>query len=136
MPLKISNDELPALNLTPMIDVVFLLIIFFMVGTKFAEEERKLDLQIPSVGQAAPVLASPKKRIVNVLKNGSVLLDDRVVSVHELTAELRQSRRDRPNVGVTIRGDAESPYQNIATVFSACKSAGIRNMAVSVKLER
>ena len=135
MPLKTSNDELPVLNLTPMIDVVFLLIIFFMVGTKFAEEERKLDLQVPSVGAAAPSLTA-RKRIVSVLRDGSVLLDDRALSVPQLTNELRQARQTSPNMGITIRGDAEGSFQNVAAVLSACKSAGVRNMAVSVRLAR
>ena len=51
MPLKTHPDEQPALNLTPMIDIVFLLIIFFMVGTKFAEWESKLTLKVPQVKQ-------------------------------------------------------------------------------------
>lgn len=136
MPLKTSNDELPVLNLTPMIDVVFLLIIFFMVGTKFAEEERKLDLQVPAVGAAAPSLTSAKKRIVSVLRDGSVLLDDRNMTVPQLTNELRQARRASPHLGITIRGDAEGSFQNVAAVMSACKSAGVRDMAVSVRLAR
>ncbi len=48
MPLKTHQDEQPTLNLTPMIDIVFLLIIFFMVGTKFAEWENKLALKVPA----------------------------------------------------------------------------------------
>ena len=136
MPLKTSNDELPVLNLTPMIDVVFLLIIFFMVGTKFAEEERKLDLQVPSVGAAAPSLTSARKHIVSVLRDGSVLLDDRSLSVPQLTSELRQARQTSPNLGITIRGDAEGSFQNVAAVLSACKSAGVRDLAVSVRLAR
>ena len=50
MPLKTHQDEQPTLNLTPMIDIVFLLIIFFMVGTKFAEMERTVQLEVPKVG--------------------------------------------------------------------------------------
>jgi biopolymer transport protein ExbD len=52
MPLKTHVDEQPTLNLTPMIDIVFLLIIFFMVGTKFTELERKMALEVPQVGDA------------------------------------------------------------------------------------
>lgn len=53
MPLKTHTDEQPSLNLTSMIDVVFLLIIFFMVGTKFTELERKIGLQVPEVNDSA-----------------------------------------------------------------------------------
>ena len=49
MPLKIQHDEAPALNLTSMIDVLFLLIIFFMVATKFDEMERNIEVAVPEV---------------------------------------------------------------------------------------
>ena len=52
MPLKIQHDEAPALNLTSMIDVLFLLIIFFMVATKFDEMERNIEVAVPEVAQA------------------------------------------------------------------------------------
>ena len=53
MPLKTHQDEMPAINLTPMIDIVFNLIIFFMVSTRFTEIERKVDLSVPEVGGTA-----------------------------------------------------------------------------------
>ena len=59
MPLKTLVDDAPTLNLTPMIDVVFLLIIFFMVGTKFTELERTIALQVPQVSSAVPLSAAP-----------------------------------------------------------------------------
>src|SRR2546425_1069130 len=53
MPLKTHQDDMPAINLTPMIDIVFNLIIFFMVSTRFTEIERKVDLSVPQVGGAS-----------------------------------------------------------------------------------
>src|SRR5690606_15367471 len=50
MPLKTHQDDMPAVNLTPMIDIVFQLIIFFMVGARFTELEKKVDLSVPEVG--------------------------------------------------------------------------------------
>jgi len=66
MPLKTQFDEQPTVNLTPMIDVVFLLIIFFMVGTQFSELERNIRLQVPEVAGAAALTAAPERRVVNV----------------------------------------------------------------------
>ena len=70
MPLKTHRDDQPSLNLTPMIDIVFLLIIFFMVGTKFTELERQFSAQPPAVADAAPLTAAPQKRIVEVFRDG------------------------------------------------------------------
>ncbi len=60
MPLKTSSlEELPSLNLTSMIDVVFLLIIFFMVGTQFTSSERQINLQLANVGELKPWCPRP-----------------------------------------------------------------------------
>ncbi len=60
MPLKAYQEQLPELNLTSMIDIVFLLIIFFMVGTKFAEMERNVKLDVPRVGNVGARLPYPR----------------------------------------------------------------------------
>ena len=76
MPLKTQSDEQPSLNLTPMIDIVFLLIIFFMVGTKFTElsdAEHELDIDVPEVGVAAAMTPAPSKRVVRIHENLSLI---------------------------------------------------------------
>ena len=74
MPLKTHQDDLPALNLTPMIDVVFLLIIFFMVGTKFTDE-RDIQLKVPAVGQLPANAATSQRKTISVLRDGRILLN-------------------------------------------------------------
>ena len=59
MPLKTQIEEMPNLNMTSMIDIVFLLIIFFMVGTKFAENERKIALEVPRVSDRGTLTSAP-----------------------------------------------------------------------------
>ncbi len=59
MPLKTGTVEEPKLDLTPMIDIVFLLIIFFMVGTQFTEMERQYDIKLPTVTDAKPLTNLP-----------------------------------------------------------------------------
>ncbi len=68
MPLKTHRDETVSLNLTPMIDIVFLLIIFFMVGTKFTELEKQLTLEVPQVTDGDALIPAPEKRIVTSSK--------------------------------------------------------------------
>ncbi len=134
MALKTHTDEQPTLNLTPMIDIVFLLIIFFMVGTKFSELERKIGLQPPQVNDSGALSAAPEAKTVNVFRDGRIELDNRPVSIDELVTELSAATAQYPALGVLVRGDANGRYQSVASVLAACSKAGVRKMGVSVRI--
>ena len=134
MPLKTQVDEQPTLNLTPMIDIVFLLIIFFMVGTKFTEMERKILLEVPAVKDSGALTAAPEKRVVNVYRDGSVSLDGQQMSLDQLTTQLAAARSQYRELGVLIRGDARGAYQHVADTLSACQKAGVSKLKISVKV--
>lgn len=134
MPLKTQTDELPALNLTPMIDVVFLLIIFFMAASKFAEVEADIELQLPEVAAATPLTSAPKQRTVSVEKEGEIQLDGKEVSLAELTNQLSAAQKEFPQLSVIIRGDAACAFQHVASALAACKDANISELGITVKL--
>ncbi len=134
MPLKTHLDEQPTLNLTSMIDIVFLLIIFFMVGTKFTELERKIGLQVPGVTNNAALTAAPERKVVNVYQDGSIVLDRQPVTIAELADQLADARRQYEDLGVLIRGDGRGQFQHVAEVLNACKQAQIRELGISVRL--
>jgi biopolymer transport protein ExbD len=136
MPLKTHLDEQPTLNLTPMIDIVFLLIIFFMVGTKFTELERKITLRVPEVVDRGALTAAPERKVVNVYRDGTITLDKVPVTLQQLTANLADTRRQYEDLGVLVRGDAKGEFQLVASVLNACKQAGVRDLGISVRLVR
>ena len=133
MPLKTHLDEQPTLNLTPMIDIVFLLIIFFMVGTKFTDPERNIPLKIPDVVDRGALTAAPERRIVNVYRDGVITMDDAEVTLDQLIQRLAAARSQYRDLGVLVRGDGDGRYQPVAAVLNACKQAGIRNLGISVR---
>jgi len=134
MPLKTNQDELPSMNLTSMVDVLFLLIIFFMVGAQFTDQEQNIDLQVPEVSEAGALTAAPDKRIVNVDRSGRISLDRSEITLSELTSRLTAARREYSELGVVVRGDGEVELQNVADVLSACRAAGINDMGISVRV--
>ena len=134
MPIKINQDEKPAINLTPMIDIVFLLVIFFMVGTKFSEVEQQLELTVPEVGGMATVLPAVQRHVVAIFKDGTVSLDGELMDLLQLESELEAECERGDQVNVVIRGDAEGAFQNVATVLSVCRNAGVNDLGVSVRL--
>ena len=134
MPLKTQQDEQPTLNLTPMIDVVFLLIIFFMVATSFAEMERDIELQLPEVAAARAPTSAPKQRVVSVRADGEVALDGQRMSLAELTQRLAAARSEYPELSVVIRGDASCAFQHVAASLAACKEAKITDLGITVHI--
>jgi len=135
MPLKTQFDEMPSVNMTSMIDIVFLLIIFFMVGTKFAEEERKIALEVPHVSDRGTLTSAPERCVVNVYRDGDVTLDGQTLSLGELTSRLSSARRQHAELAVLVRGDGTGQFQRVAEVLNACKQAGIAELAISVKVD-
>ena len=134
MPLKTQHDEQPSLNLTPMIDVVFLLIIFFMVATSFAELERDIELELPEVASASALTAAPKQRVVSVQAEGQIRLDGEDVTLGQLTQKLTAARHEYPELSVVIRGDAACAFQHVAASLAACKEANISDLGITVRV--
>ena len=87
MAVKINRgNALVALNLTAMIDVVLLLLIYFMVASRLSEEERTLDIPLPSAANAMPMTAEPSELVVNIDESGKFIVDDRVIKPADLDA--------------------------------------------------
>jgi biopolymer transport protein ExbD len=134
MPLKTQQDELPVLNLTAMLDVMFLLIIFFVLNTKFLDDERQIHLQVPQVTDQGKLPAADQQKTINVHRDGTITLDQASVTLPELTARLAAARTKSRNLGVLVRGDGHGELQQVADVLNACKQAGVSEMAVSVRV--
>jgi biopolymer transport protein ExbD len=133
MPLKTHLDDEPTLNLTAMLDIMFLLIIFFMLGTRFVDDERKIGLRVPEVIDRGALTPAPARRTVNVYRDGVITLDEAQVTLPELVDKLKSARRQYNELGVLVRGDADDRYQRIVLVLNACKQAGIQNLGIAVR---
>lgn len=135
MPLKTLPAEEPNLNLTPMVDIVFLLIIFFMVGTQFSEMERSVDVQLPTSSDIVPLTGAPDAKVVDIHPDGSILYDKKGVSLEQLQARLIKARENYAGQSVILRGDRKCQYQLIMDVITVCKRAGIASISLANKPE-
>ena len=133
MPLKTHIDGEPALNLTAMLDVMFLLVIFFMLGTRFIDDERKIGLRVPEVSNRARLPVAAARKEINVYRDGAITLDSTRVSLDELTARLAAARQRSHDLSVTVRGDSQGAFQHVAAVLTACKQAGIQDLGITVR---
>ena len=135
MPLKVEPLEEPYLNMTPLVDVILNLLIFFMLGTRFAEEERQIDIQLPSVSHAQPLTAPPDDIIINVFPDGHLVVNQATLSTASLEKLLIAAQRQYADQSVLIRGDGKGTYQSIMDVLSLCQSSGIHKYSLATQIK-
>lgn len=115
-----------AIEMTPMIDIVFLLLIFFLVATTFREEEREMQVALPFASSSAPISTMLKEFIVNVIEDGTIIVGGRRIDDAELRTMVRDAVAVNPEQKVTVRGDRGTAYANIIQVLDVCKNEGIQ----------
>jgi len=121
-------------NMTPMIDVVFLLIIFFLVSSHLAKQEAQMPLPLPTAKSGQEIIDDQQPRVVvNIEADGSLILAGRRVPQDQLTNRLATERaRSGDSIELRIRCDRETPYANVKPVMLAATEAGIWSIAFSV----
>jgi len=134
MVVKINKGRSRVFDLTPMIDCVFQLLIFFLVGARFAEEERELKLALPDSAAAQPLVAQPAQMAVQIDQRGNYFLDDRPVSLTELRQALRQAAANNPlRQSVVVRADRRCVWEYVVGALDACQEAKIRDYRVTTQ---
>ena len=120
------SSAIGSLSVTPLIDVVFLLLIFFLVSSRFSEEERELDLNLPNVSEALPATLEPSELVINIDAQGRFFIDGEFRQAEQVEQILRRSQANNPlSQTVVIRGDRESNWESVATAMNICKKVGI-----------
>ncbi|MCC9602063.1 biopolymer transporter ExbD [Stieleria sp. JC731] len=130
-----SNEDV-TINLTPMIDVVFLLVIFFMVGSKFSESESSIDVSVPAVGAASPMSRVPDDRIVSLTREGQLLLNDQPVTKEQLVEQLSNEFAQYPALNVIVRADSDTSIQDYASIALLVRQTGVKKIAMAVKVDQ
>jgi biopolymer transport protein ExbD len=130
-----STDESFEISPTPLIDIVFILIIFFLVATTFYSEERDLKVQLPEGSEGQMIPPQGERLVINVRDAGVLVVNNQVLTMDELEAQLREMAK-RPNPQVEIRGDANARHANIMSVMNLCQRTGIHNYALTQRTVR
>lgn len=117
---------LGALSLTPLIDVVFLLLIFFLVASRLSQEDRQLDIALPSAANAMPMTVMPQELVVNVDVRGQLYIDGVEISLPQFEAMIKQRIVDNPTgQSVVIRADRRVQFQLAVDVMDVCLKHGV-----------
>ena len=134
MPLKIHIDEQPSLNMTPMIDIVFLLIIFFMTVTQVSEANKE-RLELPEL--QGTLEQKPTVLRINILQDGEMRVSGRSITIAGLLdlvdRELARQGGNRARVSVVLRGDQRGNSRVPNAVIRALGKMGIARVRLAVE---
>jgi biopolymer transport protein ExbD len=119
----------PGIQLAPLVDVLMLLLIFFLLTWNAARNENELDVKVPKATAAKEKAAPPGDVVVNVKTDGSVVVNRRTLSGPELSSLLQNLVKLYPEQAVVIRGDETGAYKNVVNVLNLCSEAGVTNVA-------
>jgi biopolymer transport protein ExbD len=119
----------PGIQLAPLVDVLMLLLIFFLLTWSAARNENELDVKVPKASAAKEKMAPPGDVVVNVKTDGSVIVNRRTMTESELGNLLQNLVKLYPEQAVVIRGDESGAYKNVVNVLNICSEAGITNVA-------
>lgn len=125
MRIKRPVEERVELNITPIIDMVFLLLIFFLVATKFADIERDVRVKPPPSRHARPVTAIPQEIIINITHDGKLLIAGKQRLIEDIDRLLEIAVADNPGQAVVIRGDKQSILQFAVNILDLCEKHGV-----------
>ena len=119
----------PGIQLAPLVDVLLLLLIFFLLTWNAARTENELDVKVPKASAAKEKSAPIGDVVVNVKADGNVVVNRRTLRGPELTELLKSLIQLNSEQAVVIRGDEAGAYKNIVDVLNICTEAGITNVA-------
>jgi biopolymer transport protein ExbD len=126
--MRISQSEDPdgdIISTSPFVDIMFILIIFFMVTMSFHEQEQDISVNLPQTDTR--LSSAVKAMIINIRKDGSYYLGSRKMNLQNIHAELLAALQSNPEQKVLIRGDRYALHGQVAAAIAVCKRSGIRD---------
>ena len=121
-----DQDTAVSIDLTPIIDMVFLLLIFFLVATTFHQTEREMKIALPAASSAGPISTTLRELIINVDQDGSIIISGKTIDPEDLRIIISDAVALNPEQKITVRGDQNTAYSNIIRALDICKGSGIQ----------
>ena len=126
----------PALALTSMLDVIFLLLCFFVTASVFSQWESEISISLPSASSSETPSRLPGEVILNVARDGSVTVNAKKLTLSDLSERLRKVADFYPGQPVVIRADRETSYDSLVKVLDTCRVAGVWNFSLATVEEK
>jgi biopolymer transport protein ExbD len=126
---KHPQEEAAGLQLAPLIDIVFLTLVFFMTTAVFTSLESDLDIQLPTADSASDIERSRGEIYINLKSDGSIVLNDRELTVPELQDVLYRVAENAPGASIIIRGDRLAALEGAIAILNCCRNADIQDVS-------
>lgn len=127
--------QLLGFQIAPMVDILLVLLVFFIVTWNFALSENELDVRVPSAANAKEQQAYVDQVVLNVRRDGTVSMNRKTLTADELRQKLSQLAQLYPNEAVIVRADELVPYRYVVNVMDVCRAANICNFAFATTPE-
>jgi biopolymer transport protein ExbD len=128
-----SLSTLSEINITPLLDLSFVLLIIFMITTPLLENS--VNLIIPSSGAANAPVNAAQVQTISIDRRETIKINDKPVPAEELVARLEELKRANPEVAIVIRPDRELPVQKLIALMDALQRAQISKVGIATKAE-
>lgn len=119
-----ESDTSTHVDFVPMVDVLFNLLIFFLLATSLKQAEREMHIALPAARAPGPISAALREIVINVDAEGRAVVAGKTVSPEELKQMIETAVSANAEQKVSIRGDRRAPYEHIVAVLDICKGAG------------
>jgi len=129
-----KRRKMPSITVVSLIDILAILLIFFIVTTTFREKLPQLQINLPESKSAATEASEPKKAILLQIKGPEqITLDNKPVTAASLPSAIREVQRANPGCSITMQADKEAPFGTVVTVLDALQAAGVKNVPAVAK---
>ena len=126
---KRARPEVFGFQIAPMVDILLVLLVFFIVTWNFALSENELDVKIPTASKSKEAQPYVGQVVVNVKADGTIVFNRKPLTPRELQNKLEQLAKLYPDQAVILRGDQRVNYKYIVDVLDICRTANIWNIA-------
>lgn len=124
-----KGQELPAFQFTAMIDVVFLLLCFFITTSVFSQWEMEMDVVLPTAQSSKMPDRLPGEVIINLSRDGVITINQQVLTREDLSDRLTRLVTFFPGQSVVIRADKQTSYEQLVAIIDTCRLADIWNIS-------
>ncbi|MBT3296125.1 MAG: biopolymer transporter ExbD [Verrucomicrobia bacterium] len=133
---KPQEGDAGVINMSSLLDVMFILIIFFLATTTFQQDERDIKVNLPESAEGQALSSAAKVIVINVRADGTYVMASQEIAVEAMQTALFNAIQADPQQKVLIRGDRQALHGHVAIAVSLCKRAGVHEANLGYQLPR